>query len=94
MFQNRYKFWIIISSYYILYFRDFKPQNLLLFQDGSIIKIADMGISRVSTNQSMTEFTGTQLYISPGKKIELTLYLLSQLHKYELQNKSSFLKIA
>ena len=60
-------FWIITELYNIIYFRDFKPQNLLLFLGGTVIKIADMGISRLSTQQSMTEFTGTQLYISPGK---------------------------
>ena len=58
---------------YIIYFRDFKPHNLLLFDGGRVIKIADMGISRIATPESMTEFTGTQVYISPGKKIKLTL---------------------
>ena len=61
----------------MIYFRDFKPQNLLVFQEGRVIKIADMGISReVATQQSMTEFTGTQVYISPGKKIWLTLNII------------------
>jgi len=45
--------------------RDFKPQNLLLFQGGRVVKIADMGVSRIATIQSMTEYTGTQFYISP-----------------------------
>ena len=58
----------IVYNYYL---RDFKPQNLLVFEGGRVIKIADMGISRIATEQSMTEFTGTQLYISPGKEIEL-----------------------
>ena len=58
----------IICNYYL---RDFKPQNLLVFEGGRVVKIADMGISRMATEQSMTEFTGTQLYISPGKEIEL-----------------------
>ena len=53
---------------YNYYFRDFKPQNLLLFQGGRVIKIADMGISRIETQNSMTEFIGTQAYISPGKR--------------------------
>ena len=60
----------------IIYLRDFKPANLLLFQGGRVVKIADMGISRMATQQSMTEFTGTQLYISPGKKIESTLKII------------------
>jgi hypothetical protein len=47
-----------------------------VFEGGRVVKIADMGISRMATNQSMTEFTGTQLYISPGKKIELTLNII------------------
>ena len=47
-----------------------------MFEGGRVVKIADMGISRMATNQSMTEFTGTQLYISPGKKIELTLNII------------------
>ena len=47
-----------------------------MFEGGRVVKIADMGISRMATNQSMTEFTGTQLYISPGKKIGLTLNII------------------
>jgi serine/threonine protein kinase len=50
--------------YYI--YRDFKPQNLLLFNNGKRIKIADLGESRTVTSKSMSEGIGTHFYLSPG----------------------------
>ena len=56
----------VITLNLTLFYRDFKPQNLLLFNSGQIIKIADMGVSRRETMKSMTSTTGTLLYTSPG----------------------------
>ena len=56
----------VITLNFTLFYRDFKPQNLLLFNNGQIIKIADMGVSRPETVKSMTSTTGTLLYTSPG----------------------------
>ena len=49
----------------IFLFRDMKPQNLLLFEDGGVVKISDMGLAR-TLDLSMTCDRGTQLYICPG----------------------------
>ena len=38
----------------------------MLFDNGRKVKISDMAVSRIATEQSMTEFTGTLAYISPG----------------------------
>ena len=46
--------------------RDIKPDNLLLFNGGSTLKIADMGLSRELTNDYMTNMQGTRKYLSPG----------------------------
>ena len=38
----------------------------MLFDNGRTVKISDMAVSRKETQQSMTEFTRTYIYISPG----------------------------
>ena len=62
----------------VRFYRDFKPQNLLLFSRGQIINIADMGVSRTETLKSMTNMTGTLLYTSPGIMIYEILLILDQ----------------
>ena len=46
--------------------RDLKPENFLLFNGGSTLKIADMGLSREVTKDYMTNMAGTIKYLSPG----------------------------
>lgn len=45
--------------------RDIKPQNLLLSEDRSIVKIADFGVARVSTADSPITRVGTNVYAPP-----------------------------
>ena len=39
---------------------------MLLFNEGEILKITDMGLSRVIGEESMTAAQGTMKYMSPG----------------------------
>ena len=39
---------------------------MLLFNEGEILKITDMGLSRVIGEESMTATQGTMKYMSPG----------------------------
>jgi hypothetical protein len=39
---------------------------MLLFNGGEILKITDMGLSRVVGEESMTATQGTMKYMSPG----------------------------
>ena len=60
-------FKIIIMQQYLFLFRDIKPQNLLLFDNGKLLKITDLGLARNLENSiSMSCDAGTPLYISPG----------------------------
>lgn len=45
--------------------RDIKPQNLLLSEDRSTVKIADFGVARVSTVDSPITRVGTNVYAPP-----------------------------
>ncbi len=45
--------------------RDIKPQNLLLTQDRSTVKIADFGVARVNTADSPITRVGTNVYAPP-----------------------------
>lgn len=45
--------------------RDIKPQNLLLTQDHSTIKIADFGVARVHMSDSPITRVGTNIYAPP-----------------------------
>jgi len=46
--------------------KDIKPQNLLIFDGGKVMKVADVGISK-TYNHTITQFTvsGTLSYMSP-----------------------------
>lgn len=43
--------------------RDIKPNNILL--KGSVLKISDLGVSKMSNNQLATSRVGTPLYLAP-----------------------------
>ncbi len=45
--------------------RDIKPQNLLLSEDHSTVKIADFGVARLSQAESPITRVGTNLYAAP-----------------------------
>jgi len=45
--------------------RDIKPQNLLVTEDRSTVKIADFGVARVSTADSPITRVGTNIYAPP-----------------------------
>ncbi|HVF47093.1 MAG TPA: serine/threonine protein kinase [Pyrinomonadaceae bacterium] len=45
--------------------RDIKPQNLLLTEDMSTVKIADFGVARVSVGDSPITRVGTNIYAPP-----------------------------
>ncbi|MBK8467092.1 MAG: protein kinase [Chloracidobacterium sp.] len=45
--------------------RDIKPQNLLLTEDRSTVKIADFGVARVNTTDSPITRVGTNVYAPP-----------------------------
>ena len=42
---------------------------MLLFNGGEILKITDMGLSRVVSEESMTTTQGTMKYMSPGTNL-------------------------
>lgn len=54
--------------------RDLKPGNLLLFDQGRLVKICDFGTSRVMTS-TMTNNIGSVIYMAPGKRI--TKYMIN-----------------
>ena len=60
-----------------LFFRDIKPGNMLLFNNGVTLKITDMGLAREVSEESMTGTAGTLKYMSPGN------YLLSRMRLAE-----------
>lgn len=46
--------------------RDIKPANLLLTSGGTIVKLADFGLTRIaSTSNSTATMAGTALYMAP-----------------------------
>lgn len=57
--------------------RDLKPDNILVTKQG-ILKLADLGFSRIFSNQTVLAFTtnGTPYYMSP-ERIDLRPYEFS-----------------
>ena len=53
--------------------RDLKPDNLLLFNENSILKIGDFGVSRNLTNSTMSR-NGTLKYMAPEVKKSMHIF--------------------
>ena len=50
-----------------IYHRDLKPQNILVFQGGAILKLADFGTAKEigETDEELKTFTGTPGFMAP-----------------------------
>ena len=51
-----------------IYHRDLKPQNILVFKAGSLLKLADFGTAKYMGNdkeEDMKTFTGTPGFMAP-----------------------------
>lgn len=59
-----------------IYHRDLKPENILVSKDLTQIYLGDFGLS-TKTDQSRNFGTGSSLYMSPGKRISLSLRVVS-----------------
>ena len=53
---------------------------MLLFNGGEILKITDMGLSKVIGEESMTATQGTMKYMSPGDLLFMILLKLFYIH--------------
>lgn len=51
-----------------IYHRDLKPQNILVFKEGAILKLADFGTAKEigqTENAELKTFTGTPGFMAP-----------------------------
>ena len=61
-----------------VYHQDLKPQNILLFDDGAVLKLADFGLATMAVDSRNVRY-GTHAYMSPGRFLKCLNCLFAEL---------------